>query len=218
METGERAEPAAAATCVVWRPMGVLLPPQPLVEALAARGFDTIHCDDAFEALARLCVCAGGREPGKRAVSLVVVDRDQLGEIDDFLDALETYTPAVVPWDYDDAHGLRPLVVEEAIEPEREPLDESAGEQIDFAREASTFAPHRLKISEEIDPGEQPLQAAPDDAGGDAGGDAGTEAGIDGAASGQAEPTISELLTDEELAMLLGEDEPPAETESGEQP
>ena len=201
MENGERAEPTSAATCIVWCPMGAPVPPRPLIEALVGKGFDTICCNDAFEALARLCVCVASREAGKRAASLVVINRQRLGEIDDFLEAMETYTPSVVPWDYDDALGLRPLVIER---------DKPAQPTTDLAPESAqdispgSASPPQLKISESLTAEDvQDQRPAPVDENGHNTDD---------------EPSFSELLTDEELAMLLGEDEPPAATDTGEIP
>ncbi len=202
MEPGERAEPTSAATCVVWCPIGTLVPPRPLIQALASKGFSTIHCDDAFEALARLCVCVASREPGKRAVSLVVIDRQRLGEIDDFLEALETYTPSVVPWDYDDSLGLRPLVIKRD-EPAQPATDLAPGLTPESAQGLSpgSASPPQLKMTESLTAEDvQHQRPAPSD-----------ENRHD-----DDEPTFSQLLTDEELAMLLGDDEPPAETDAGE--
>lgn len=179
MKTGERAEPASVATCIVWRPSGVALPPQPLLQALAARGLRGMHCDNPYDAFARLCSAVRRARSDPHRVSLLLVDRGQLAGVDAVLDALETYTPSVVVWEYDEQHGLQPQRADEPQSIDPPPQVQSV--------------PRRAAA-----PVQPPLRLSGLGQG---------DAAVDN------EPTPSQILTDEELAMLL-DDEPPAEDES----
>ena len=179
MKTGERAEPASVATCIVWRPSGDAPPPQPLLRALAARGIRGMHCDNSYDAFARLCTAVRRARSDPHRISLLLVHRDQLSGVDAVLDALETYTPSVVTWEYDDRHGLQPQRADEAP-------------SIDPAPEVQTV-PRRPAA-----PVQPPLRLS-------------SQGQRDAAL--EIEPTPSQMLTDEELAMLL-DDEPPQAGES----
>ena len=178
MRTGERAEPASVATCIVWRPSGVAPPPQPLLQALAARGIRGMHCDNPYDAFARLCSVVRRARSDPHRVSLLLVDRDRLVGVGAVLDALDIYTPSVVIWEYDDQRGLQPQRADEA-----QPINRVPEVQTMPGRPAATVQP--------------PLRLS---------GQGQSDAALAN------EPTPGQILTDEELAMLL-DDEPLADGE-----
>lgn len=169
----------SAACCLIWLPAGYDAPAD-LLEGLRRRGVGVREAHDAPSVMAGL-----SRGGGRRIKVVVVVEPDVLRDADDLVAAVRAYHPKVAVWRF--SRGARP------------PLDKWSGGEAAGGNGRTTV--RGVAEAEPPSVGEAAVAegaAAIDDP--PASRDSGTKGGE---SEGEHEP----LLTDEELAMLLGGDE-----------
>lgn len=188
MSDAERPTHSRADRCIVWRPRGTP-PDRELLDALARRSLVITHCQDPFGAVGALC----GERTVSGALVLLIVDPAKLARVSEVVNAARRYSPRAVFWEFDStSRRLRAFVPadtaatsaaapravrEVSAHPRAEP-------KVSIARPAPLSAPH-LKLA-----GEGPLPPACEEA-------EALSAGKD------APQPVRQVLTDEELAMLL---------------
>ncbi|MEM1330852.1 MAG: hypothetical protein AAGG07_09850 [Planctomycetota bacterium] len=203
-----------APAVVIWSPRGTT-PPSRLDSALAGRAVRRISVDDGYAALAEVCRISnrgetvsdqvarqGSRVVGSGGLGLLLVEPERLSgdglSVEDVVDAVARYAPRAVCWQYDAS-------AERALAPYSTPAT---------AMDDATPAPPVVRVSSE--PSLRLAGVGPEQAGSVASaalGPTSENTGDRAAAAGEpAEdpnslPTTRELLTGEELAMLLGRDD-----------
>ncbi len=184
---GARAEVPADASpavrCILALPESSPVPPADLVEAFAARNLEVRECLGPFEAMALMVSLA---RDTKRPLALVVVEPSQFSgdRAAQLMQSAAKYTGRAARWMYERKRAPR---LQKWIEPETSPTKVNGIR--DAIRRAQGAPSLRLTGFAETNASE----ARPAENGGE------PSASASGA-----------LLTDEELAMLLGRDEPDA--------
>jgi len=209
-----------AARCIVWHDRRGALSPA-LLGALARPGLEVVRADNVYAALAEACLVAGGPGGGGAGV-LLVAEPVEAGQAASLLEMLERYAPRVRVWVHDPARQPSLRSADEAdrrrwravAQPPMPAGPRAATAELKPAparpvTPAAASARPKLRLAgvAEREPGE--------------GGERTTERGVSpggGVGVGEvtgatparpAEPaSLSELLSADELAMLLA-DEPP---------
>lgn len=202
----------------LWHPPGVL-PPARLMSALQARRIEAVASSSAFAALAEICsVSRAARSAGARAsgsISLIIVHPEHLPEVGQVCRAAERYAPGVRCWMFgpetnptlraiveEDVAGwtgeaaLKVVIPKRQPDPEPKPIPIRPKPKVggpDYRTKPVTPPQLRLAGAGSVDLPPEQADAEP-------------------AQSGEAKPR-SQLLTPEELRMLLGDDEPGQATE-----
>ncbi len=175
------------ARCVLWHNAGADL--GALESRLRQRGIGVAHAGSPYAALAELCAAGGSHGT---AVSLVMVDPATLGRAAQVVRAAARYAPAAVVWAFE--AGPRP-----ELRPVTE-ADLAAWGGVDDAPESDIpvwpyrnglARPPALRLTDHP-PSEVAPAAPPPDSG----------------AAGEKRGESRHILTQEELAMLLAEEEP----------
>jgi len=212
MHGGAAHPPSRPARCVLWHPRGEAIPPE-LEAALRKPSLDVVPCDHDFAALAHLCA---PRPAGEAAVLLLVEPTLLRGAVD-VVTLAERHAPDVVLWVFESsaipqiragtaadlAPAPRPPTPPQVPKPPRPPL-------IDDPISSTTVrlhpGPPNLRLAGD---GPLPISGAPPAKERTPSSPAPTEVGDD-ASPGllpRRSPSIGNLLTDEELAMLLATDD-----------
>ncbi len=187
---GERQSSSTEALCVLWHPRGAGPDPD-LLHTLGRKGFRTVVCDNAVEATAWICSTAaptprgGGAAPSPRPLVLLMDRPGLLRGAAEVQETVERYAPRAACWSHDPTATprLRATLSPRAATqpPPRQGSDEApvahtlrlAGEGPEIVVPMSVMAP---------DP-EISLPPAP--------------------AATPTQRPLRDLLTDDELAMLL---------------
>ncbi len=199
-------EIADGAMCILWHPRGSR-PDEELVGTLQRRGFRTILCDNAVEATAWICRTARGRMDAANHASPVVLLMDRPGLLmgaDACRDSVELYAPASVCWVHDPtvAPRLRAAAPGRAGQPDAAATRGPAAPGIAAARGASSatrapFGAQHLRLTGD----DRPMSEVKPAGGEPAPLGAKDQEGEDAVRSSGA--SLRNLLSDEELAMLL---------------
>ncbi|HYE02428.1 MAG TPA: hypothetical protein VD963_04240 [Phycisphaerales bacterium] len=110
MPTSPQSPGGATTRCVLWRSPDRPTPAE-LVESLRRRGVELVECRSAFEAMARLCVLEHGDGAGSRPrygprepVILVLVEPGRLPRAAEVVASAAVYAPHAACWVYEAAH------------------------------------------------------------------------------------------------------------------
>ncbi|MCC6427994.1 MAG: hypothetical protein IT435_14380 [Phycisphaerales bacterium] len=191
------------ALCILWHPRGST-PDAELTQTLQKRGFRTILCDNAIEATAWLCRAAAGRPNSKVATSasplVLLMDRPGLllGS-DDCHQVIEMYVPSAACWIHDPTASPR---LRAGIRVESPSRATRSGRSGSFPGQgAAGRGKPALRLTSDVPMREvKPARAMEDEARGVDADDAGNEF-----ISGTGRGSPRDLLSDEELQMLLGD-------------
>lgn len=214
MEGSRPGDGHPAARCVLWHAAGAAAAAMELEARLVGRGVEVVHAMDPYRAMAELCVAAkrGDAAPGSNGapervpLSLVLISPGGLPLAGEVVIAARHHVPVAVVWAYEAAPTptLRP-VAEADVEAWLEASDGASagrrGATSDIPRESGARAtvrragPPRLRLTD--DPVVEAPGRRPDEM-----------IGPDAHAEGDEDPSPRQLLTQEELAMLLADDEP----------
>lgn len=206
--SGEPPSPRTAFTVVLWH-VPDERPPAPLVRHLEARSIRINRVTSPFMALAHLCQLTPRNRTQRGQVAVIFVHPERLPDAAAVFEAAARYAPGARCWMYGPASNPRLRAVVEADveawsgEPTiampqvvvRPPVAHraaaNAGAPSGYRARPAPQPPLRLTPGERVDAGFQPADVEESEL------------------AGHAEPARpSQLLTPEELAMLLGEDEP----------
>lgn len=212
-ETGGGAD----ARVILWSRAGSE-PPVDLVASLERRGLRIEWAHDAFGALARLCVAHGRGGGSVRPVALVMNDPGRLDGAAELVEQARTRAPRAIVWVWDPegSVALRPWRETDgnvaARAPEPEPGAHPQPEIVVKPRpEPVRGGAPELRLA-----GDGPLQGGfePEEGGADGGLAANPEPATDEIEAGEGDEPATQSdtgpkrvsLSDEELAMLLGDD------------
>lgn len=181
--------------CVLWTPRGGT-PPRELETELNRKGIEFRAADNAHGAMGLMVGWASERKADSRAVRvLIMIEPERLSGARELLDSMEQYVSDMATWVYSPGanptlralvEGDMPAAASNQRVEQRSPAP-SNGEARPAAIPRVERRPMPLRLAEGIDAG--PAQAS-------------------GGVREDGEPPKGSQLTDEELAMLLG-DEPP---------
>lgn len=176
------------AWCVLLRPRGMSAPAD-LIAALKRRAAGLTECDDPHAAMAELCRRASpGRDAKPTHLILTLVEPARILGLDDLRAAIDAYAPGVATWVYDHTANPRLRAAEPRVTSTRRPPPRPP------ARPTDTPS-LRLTGSAAIEA--KPAQASP--------------APADPTPSSPPRTTsAADLLSDEELSMLLSPPRRPA--------
>jgi hypothetical protein len=219
-----RPTPHNDALCVLWHPRGQA-PDPALVESLRRKGLRTIACDSPIEVAAWMCTMGGRQSSTAPATSnlhpsatqasaarpetgvgslrpmVLLLDRpgDLLGAAD-MMAAMARYAPASVCWVHDPAASPRLRIIPWKNDPSPAPAPASSHVQSSQLH-ARTAAPamHTLRLA-----GGGPVSLAPQPVV--------SPIKADPAQVVTLARTPRDILTDEELAMLLGDSQGPEQS------
>lgn len=184
------------ARCVLWHHAGADL--AALESRLRQRGIEVTHAGSPYAALAELCAPSRPGSP----LSLVLVEPHSLGRAPEVVRAAARYAPAAVVWAFEAGHRppLWPVTDAEVAtwgggdhqgpgaEGEADPGSDSHAERVLRNGVASGRRPE-LRLTADPAPRGAPPEPETDDPGGKQG-------------------EVRHILTQEELAMLLADEEP----------
>lgn len=184
-------------SCVLWTPRGTL-PPRELEVELSKKGITHRSSDNSHGAMAMLAGWAREHAEGRGAVRvLILVEPSRLDGVHALLNALDRYTPDAVRWVYKSGANpaLRAFVEEDVTTTVDSPSASTPASSHPFRAVGTPRAERRPMPLRLVDAPAAPLlrearPAEPPEADGERGLPEGSR------------------LTDEELAMLLGDDPP----------
>ena len=217
------AEPGAARQtgfrCVLLVKGGALAAPADLLLSLSKRAVEVTVCASPFEAMARI-VSRRGSE-ADRPTALLVVEPDGLDRAEELARSVERFAPRVARWRYDDS--AEPKLRGYALpKPEAAPIERRAEPGEGVGIPVRTASPPRLRLagapdSESLAEAENGRPDSPSHPGFRAAeGGEGAATGDPGESDGfEANIRAAELLTEEELAMLLADDGAPTRPGGG---
>lgn len=214
MEGSRPGDGSPAARCVLWHAAGAAGAAADLEARLVGRGVEVLHATDPYGAMAELCMAArngeraGGADRAHDCVplSLVLISPGALPLAGELVVAARHHVPAAVVWAYDPTPSptLRP-VAESDIDAWLGASGAATPTRADVTSDISTVPaarvglprahPPRLRLTD--DGAVEASRQRPDDMIGPAPNAAQDE-----------DPAPRQLLTQEELAMLLADDEP----------
>ena len=188
-DTSDNHDAARRAWCVLLRPRGVAAPAD-LLAALRRRAAGLTECDDPHAAMAELCRRVGrDREASSTHLILTLVEPARIAGLDDLRASIDAYAPGVATWVYD--HTANPRL--RAAEPRakarahvtaRPPARPTEAPNLRLAGSGSIEAKPSANSEE---PAEAPTPSTP-----------------------PRTTSAADLLSDEELSMLLSAPRRPA--------
>jgi hypothetical protein len=185
----------SGARCVIWHKRGGVAPAE-LVAGIRKRGMEAVPADNAYAALAELVGGAGGEAESGVAPVLILAQPVQGAGAALLIEAVGRYAPGVRAWVYDPGSAWKLRAVTD------EDLARWRGVPEVVVRPAARPAAPRPDLRLAGGPVESPPPAS----------DIPAKEAPDGRTSGQGadqdEPNgrLRELLTEEELSLLLGEE------------
>jgi len=185
---GPEAHDPRAIHCVLWHPRGSLPPPD-LVALLHERGIQPVLRDDRYTAFAKLCVrhARAVQDQTDQPLALLLIDPPNLDGVDEVVEAAAMYTPRAVCWVYQEDKGLRAYTPRPKTARHTEPSAPTARTPKPAAADTPPPAPRAPAASPSLRlAGEGPV-TPPEDT--------------------DEKNESQSILTDEELAMLLADDE-----------
>lgn len=193
--------------CVLWTPRGMAAPAE-LIAELERKRIEHVVCGDAHGAFARLCTWgAEARQASGGGVRvLVMIEPGRLVGARALLDAMERFAPDSARWVYQPGANpsLRALVESDVASEAAMAGPATNGAATRREQPRIEVRPLPAIKPRPIAKGTPALRLTEGDV---------TRASIGNAADEREDGSPANLLTDEELSMLLGEDEEPGEAE-----